>query len=122
MPPAATIGLAEAKNKLSELLDRVERGEVFTITRHDEAVARLIPAKRPSRAAAYLDLAPSRGVALASLDTDLRAAARNLGVKVLPPTLRVVGSTLGRSGEPRETRHAWFAVRSVGEGNGGVSK
>ncbi len=44
----ATMGLAEAKNKLSELLDRVERGEEFTITRHDEAVARLVPAKRPS--------------------------------------------------------------------------
>lgn len=36
--------------------------------------------------AAYLDLALSRGVALASLDTDLRAAAKKLGVKVLPPT------------------------------------
>ncbi len=40
----ATIGLAEAKNKLSELIDRVERGEEITITRHDHAVARLIPA------------------------------------------------------------------------------
>ena len=49
MSLAATIGLAEAKNRLSELLDRVERGEEFTITRHDEAVARLVPAKRPSR-------------------------------------------------------------------------
>ncbi len=50
MPLAATIGLAEAKNRLSELIDRVERGEEITITRHDEAVARLVPAKRPSRA------------------------------------------------------------------------
>lgn len=49
MPLAATVGLAEAKNKLSELLDRVERGEEFTITRHDEPVARLVPAKRPTR-------------------------------------------------------------------------
>lgn len=49
MPLVDTIGLAEAKNKLSELLDRVEKGEEFTITRHDEAVARLVPAKRPSR-------------------------------------------------------------------------
>lgn len=37
--------------------------------------------------AAYLDLAMSRGVALASLDTELRAAAKKLGVKVLPATL-----------------------------------
>lgn len=52
MPPPATIGLAEAKNRLSELLDRVERGEEFTITRHDEPIARLVPARRPSREAA----------------------------------------------------------------------
>ena len=49
MTATASVGLAEAKNKLSELLDRVERGEEFTITRHDEAIARLIPAKRHSR-------------------------------------------------------------------------
>ncbi len=38
-----TVGLAEAKNKLSELIDRVEQGEEITITRHDHAVARLVP-------------------------------------------------------------------------------
>jgi prevent-host-death family protein len=30
----ATVGLAEAKNKLSELIDRVAHGEEFIITRH----------------------------------------------------------------------------------------
>jgi prevent-host-death family protein len=48
----ATVGLAEAKNKLSELVNRVARGEEITITRHDQAVARLVPARRPSRAEA----------------------------------------------------------------------
>jgi prevent-host-death family protein len=43
------IGLAEAKNKLSEPVDRVAHGEEFIITRHDEAIARLVPARRPSR-------------------------------------------------------------------------
>jgi prevent-host-death family protein len=43
------IPLAEAKNKLSELIDRVGRGEEITITRHDREVARLVPASRPSR-------------------------------------------------------------------------
>ena len=38
------IGVFEAKNKLSGLLDRVERGEEITITRHGRAVARLVPA------------------------------------------------------------------------------
>jgi prevent-host-death family protein len=37
-----TVGAFEAKTKLSELLDRVERGEEVVITRHGKAVARLI--------------------------------------------------------------------------------
>jgi prevent-host-death family protein len=36
-------GAFEAKNKLSALLDRVERGEEIVITRHGKAVARLVP-------------------------------------------------------------------------------
>jgi prevent-host-death family protein len=43
-----TVPLAEAKNKLSELIDRVSQGEEFTITRHDREIARLVPVKRPS--------------------------------------------------------------------------
>jgi prevent-host-death family protein len=43
----STVSLAEAKNKLSELLDRVSRGEEFTITRHNTEIARLVPIKRP---------------------------------------------------------------------------
>ena len=38
-----TVGLAEAKAMLSALLDRVEKGETFTITRHNEPVAELRP-------------------------------------------------------------------------------
>jgi prevent-host-death family protein len=37
-----TVGAFEAKTKLSELLDRVERGEEVTITRHGKPVARLV--------------------------------------------------------------------------------
>lgn len=44
-----SVPLAEAKSKLSELVDRVSRGEEFVITRHDAEIARLVPAKRPSR-------------------------------------------------------------------------
>lgn len=36
-------GAFEAKNKLSALLDRVERGEEIVITRHGQPVARLVP-------------------------------------------------------------------------------
>jgi prevent-host-death family protein len=46
---SATVGLAEAKNKLSELIDQVAGGEEITITRHDQAIARLVPINRRSR-------------------------------------------------------------------------
>jgi prevent-host-death family protein len=39
------IGAFEAKNRLSELLDRVEHGEEVTITRHGKEVARLVSAR-----------------------------------------------------------------------------
>jgi prevent-host-death family protein len=41
------VGAFEAKTKLSELLDRVEKGEEITITRHGRVVARLVPGNRP---------------------------------------------------------------------------
>jgi prevent-host-death family protein len=37
------IGLFEAKNKLSELVDRAERGEEVVITRRGKPVAKLVP-------------------------------------------------------------------------------
>lgn len=44
-----TVGLAEAKATLSALLDRVEKGETVTITRHNEPVAELRPLKAPPK-------------------------------------------------------------------------
>lgn len=41
------VGAFEAKNRFSELLDRVGRGAEFTITKHDRPVARLVPALSP---------------------------------------------------------------------------
>ena len=38
-------GLFEAKNKLSALVDRVEKGEEITITRRGTPVARIVPTK-----------------------------------------------------------------------------
>ena len=37
------IGAFEAKNKLSALLDKVERGEAIVITRRGRPVAKLVP-------------------------------------------------------------------------------
>ena len=43
MAPMSEVGAFEAKNKLSELLDRVEKGEEIVVTRHGRPVARLVP-------------------------------------------------------------------------------
>jgi prevent-host-death family protein len=40
------VGAFEAKNKLGQLLDLIERGEEVTITRHGKEVTRLVPVKR----------------------------------------------------------------------------
>jgi prevent-host-death family protein len=44
-----TVGTSEAKTHLSTLLERVERGEEITITRHGKPVARLVPVGAVSR-------------------------------------------------------------------------
>ena len=38
-----TVGIFEAKNRLSELVERAARGEEIVITRRGEQVARLVP-------------------------------------------------------------------------------
>ncbi len=64
------IGAFEAKNKLGQLLDLVERGEEITITRHGRQVARLVPARhKVSREEARAALRRIRA----------RAEARRLG-------------------------------------------
>ena len=44
-----TINLAQAKARLSELLDKVEAGEDVVITRHGRPVAHLSPVTRPKQ-------------------------------------------------------------------------
>jgi prevent-host-death family protein len=39
-----TVGSYQAKTRLPQLLERVEHGETFTITRHGKPIARLLPA------------------------------------------------------------------------------
>jgi len=43
------ISLADAKARLSELVDRAEAGDSIEITRRGKAVARLSPATRPRK-------------------------------------------------------------------------
>jgi prevent-host-death family protein len=45
--PMTSVGVLEARDKLGQLLDRVEQGEEITITRDGREIARLIPAHGP---------------------------------------------------------------------------
>ncbi len=45
----ATITALEAKTRFGELLERVAAGEEVIITRHDKAVARMVPEGRARR-------------------------------------------------------------------------
>ena len=45
----STVSVAEAKAKLSQLLDKVEAGEEVVITRHGKAVARLAAVAAPKK-------------------------------------------------------------------------
>jgi prevent-host-death family protein len=45
-----TIGAFDAKTHLSSLLERVEKGEAFTITRRGTAIAQLVPIKGQDQA------------------------------------------------------------------------
>ncbi len=45
---STVIPASEAKAKFSELLDRVQSGESFSITLHGEETAKLVPARRAS--------------------------------------------------------------------------
>ena len=68
------VALFEAKNRLSELINRVEAGEEFAITRRGKVVARLVAAapadagRRALEAVANLR-ASRRGVSLGGLSS-----------------------------------------------------
>lgn len=68
-PAATLIGAHDAKTRLAELLDRVERGEEIVITRHGRPVARL------SRTGPGHDVAAARAAAAALLALGQQIAA-----------------------------------------------
>jgi prevent-host-death family protein len=43
-----TVGAFEAKNRFSDLIDRVGRGAEIIITKHDKPVARMVPIEQHS--------------------------------------------------------------------------
>jgi prevent-host-death family protein len=67
------IGAFEAKNKLSSLLDEIERGEEIVITRRGRAIAKLVPAtvavdREKTKAAARRIVRRHRGIRLEGAD------------------------------------------------------
>ena len=52
----STYSVADAKNQLSQLIDRAIRGEGVVITRHGRPVAELRPVVAPGRAVTDADL------------------------------------------------------------------
>ncbi|HEX7508243.1 MAG TPA: type II toxin-antitoxin system prevent-host-death family antitoxin [Polyangia bacterium] len=46
----SSVGAFEAKNRFSELLDRVQHGAEVIITKHDRPVAKLVPASATAEA------------------------------------------------------------------------
>ena len=72
-----TVGAFDAKTKLSELLDRVEAGEVIVITRHGSPIATLQPYDEgldPKKAQQAID-------GLLELRTELLKAGPGLSLK-----------------------------------------
>lgn len=65
----ATVGTSEVRRRFTQLLQRVERGEVIVITRHGKAVARLVPAAAK----------PDKGATMATFRR-LRERARRSGL------------------------------------------
>jgi len=73
-----TVSLAQAKARLSELLDKVESGEEIIVTRHGRAVARILSAAQPKepidldRLAAFRATMPSLGRPSVELIREMR--------------------------------------------------
>ena len=68
------VALFEAKNRLSELIHRVEAGEEIAITRRGKVVARLVPAELGNAGQRALDAvaglrASRKGVSLGRLNS-----------------------------------------------------
>ncbi len=74
---------SEAKTRLSELLDDVERGETILITRHGKAIARLTPdyAQRATVRAFAVARIRARRSTLPSLTLEEILSARHEGHK-----------------------------------------
>jgi prevent-host-death family protein len=74
--PMVTVNLAQAKARLSKLIDEVEKGEGVVITRHGKPVARLSAIEQPKKSlrslAAFRASMPRWGTSSAKLLRQMR--------------------------------------------------
>lgn len=75
----ASYGVAEAKNNFTHLLDRVQDGEMITITRHGKPIAEL----RPTLEGRKPKLSPEERKAWYAEFRKLREGRRPLGVSAV---------------------------------------
>lgn len=66
----AMVALAEAKAKLSELIDRVEAGETVSITRRGKLVAELVPKKPALKPIDFEEMRRVRALSKPYVDPD----------------------------------------------------
>lgn len=50
----AAVGIRELKDKASSIIDRVEKGEAITVTKHGRPVARIVSTATPPRLSALI--------------------------------------------------------------------
>jgi prevent-host-death family protein len=76
-----TVSLAQAKARLSELLDKVESGEEVVVTRHGRPVAKISPATRAKKPIPWDELAAFRATmpSLGQPSVELIRAMRDEG-------------------------------------------
>ena len=85
-----TYSVADAKNRLPELIDRALKGEGVVITRHGRPVVELKPIPELARAVSPADLdwlAARRICRLSRIRQWSSSSARNPGFDVTPPEL-----------------------------------
>ncbi|MBI2714274.1 MAG: type II toxin-antitoxin system Phd/YefM family antitoxin [Rhizobiales bacterium] len=96
----STVNLADAKARLSELVDRVEAGETTAITRRGKTVARLIAQDSPRRRidkamlAAFTTSLPPQPIGAAELVRSMRTSDARHVVTLTPSKLSWQGNTL----------------------------
>ncbi len=96
----ATVTAFQAKTRFGKLLDRVVRGEEIVITRHEKAVARLVPEGGVS-------LAHTRQ-AVADLRAGRATMAKRRGFKAL--TDREIEDAIGRVKDTLHVESPWTMI------------